>query len=166
MARETCFIAQCLPLAGAEKLTSMPSTVSPHAAVPDDHGYSLENPRGEYAVRCTLTRTLFHSIRVLWDAVMYMMKQAPERISTLERNSSNVDSSTLSLRRAVVRSHLEAYRCDDCSPCTGPFSMHAAETGASGRICPQRYRAAVECCFVDDHNQGRTYLSNQFDYLT
>jgi hypothetical protein len=70
--------------------TRPPSTSSSalvRIAVLYAHGLLRSDALGEYSVRCTRKRTLFHSIMDLWTTMLSMIKREPEGLSRLGNTS-------------------------------------------------------------------------------
>jgi len=84
------------------RLFSMLSSVSAHDAALHDHGFLLEDSLDEYSIWCTRERTLFHSIRDSWNAMLPAMNRASGGKSQLQNKSRNFDSSRFSSYNAMT----------------------------------------------------------------
>jgi len=122
---------------------------------------------GDHAARCTWEHTLIRSTEDLWNAMLSIMTQVPERDPSQELKSQSIDPSMHPPCRAIAHALLEAVAARTEFRVQGLFSIHTRETGASASISDERNRAAgVECNNVDDRKQSRICLQNGIEYST
>jgi len=100
-----CLMARYMPLTGVQGFPRYSARFPPRCTAPYDHGLFLGDPLVKDAVR--RTRKLFCSIQDLRNAMLFIMKQVPERNSILENKSRSIDSFALLSYKAVVYALLE-----------------------------------------------------------
>jgi hypothetical protein len=132
----------------------MRSSVPVPGDMHDDHGLLLDDSRGEYATRWARKRTLLHAVAQPWNAVLPVMKQAPEWNSRIGIQARNPGRSTLPSYAAVTRSLVEpvaamtAALVQDPIPCKRNAQKLLGPYFVMGNAC-------VGSRFDDSHGERR-----------
>ena len=93
---------------GYRRALSIPVSVCVPDTVPYTHGLLADDALGTYALCCKCKRTLFHSIKYLWNAVMHRITQRLEGKSDKQSKSRTFDSSAFPVHQVEPQALLEA----------------------------------------------------------
>jgi hypothetical protein len=129
------------------RLPPMHSRVRMASAVPQDHGLVMVDALDKFTVCCERSRTLFHSIKNQWNAMLSMVDQVQGENSRLTNKPRSFVLLTLLSCKSMVLLPMRYDRCDDSGPSTRLFSMETEARGASRNTSRHRYHAAVQKSF-------------------